>query len=448
MNSLYPNKAFALVRENLQNSVDAEARNIWITFDPAEGIASFVDDGAGIPVPRMNEREYFALMWTTKRGKDLIGSKGIGRLTNIAAAKRVVVETYDGRHRAVFKWFASGGFSRLRKAVPTLTHRGVSLTLHGVRPVVAQDLLGKIEEVATDVFDQWLRQGVTVWHNGSPIKPKEYVGRRKTYRLKAGGELHLYWSRAGQPFGDQGVVLKCRGVRVGERSRFGIDSEEWRNVAGVLHLDHLALTADRDTFDDTPEYRAAIDGAVTKIRAFLARYEGGRRHRLDEMAAQYTKAAREAAERLGINLSLLGPPTPGWGLEAPSSGGGGDGKAEEPRQPPEERTEPRRERKEGEELGFRIIPKNFRLDEDLRPYVEEMSHHSGPAILVNLGHPACPSNKHALSLYIWCCGFVEIVRLGALSTTEELNRDRLLALYRGWLQSWPSELVRYTPGVD
>ena len=114
LSSLYPNRAFALVRENMQNSIDARAKNIWITLRASDGTATFVDDGSGISIARMNEREYFALMWSTKRGKDLIGSKGIGRLTNIAAAKTVIVESHDGRHRALFNWYSTGRFSKRR----------------------------------------------------------------------------------------------------------------------------------------------------------------------------------------------------------------------------------------------------------------------------------------------------------------------------------------------
>ena len=252
LSSLYPNRAFALVRENLQNSIDARAKNVWITLRPSERTATFVDDGSGISVARMNEREYFALMWSTKRGKDLIGSKGIGRLTNIAAAETVIVESHDGRHRALFNWYSTGRFSRRRATAWALDRQGLSLTLQGVHPVVVADLPSKVEDVATDVFDEWLRRGISVWFNGVQVKPKEYLGQRRTFPLKSGGELHLYWNRTGQPPRDQGIGLKCRGVRVGETTRFGIESEEWRNVAGILHLDHLSLTANRDAFFDQP----------------------------------------------------------------------------------------------------------------------------------------------------------------------------------------------------
>jgi hypothetical protein len=448
LNSLYPNKAFALVRENLQNSIDAKARNIWIKFDPAEHKASFVDDGEGIPVARMNEREYFALMWSTKRGRNLIGSKGIGRLTNIAAAKSVFVETNDGHRRATFTWHSNGSFSKHRYAPPTLPHRGLSLTLRGLRSIVAQDLPKKVDEVASDVFDDYLHKGVAVWLNDIQIRPKEYRGQRWKFKLKSGGDLHLYWSRDGQLPEDRGIVMKCRGVRVGPNTRFGIESEEWPNVAGVLHLDHLTLTANRDSFEDTEDFRDSITEAISKVRASLARYEGGRKQRLDEMAEQYTKAALEAAESLGIDLALLGPPGARHGVEAMESGNPGDGHREISGEPAERERPPSRKRKEGDDPGFRLIPRKFEADDELRPYTNDMTYRKGPVIFVNLSHPACPENRFARSFYIWCCAFVEIVKWGGLSSAEDLPRDRLLASYKGWLQRWDPALARFTAGAD
>jgi hypothetical protein len=448
LSSLYPNRAFALIRENLQNSIDAGAKNVWIGLDPTRRIATFTDDGTGISVARMNEREYFALMWSTKRGKDLIGSKGIGRLTNIAAASTVTVETHDGRRGAVFSWYSTGRFSMRRNAIRTLDHRGFSLSLQGVQPAVVADMPAKVEEVATDVFDEWLRRGVSVWFDGSQVKPKEYHGQRRTFKLKPGGELHLYWNRTGQPPRDQGVVLKCRGVRVGETTQFGIESEEWRNVAGILHLDQRSLTANRDAFEETPDFRASRDEAVRKIRAFLASYEGGRRYRMNEMAARYTRAAMEAARNLGIDLSLLGGPAGRQGEETHPASVEGDGVHAGKGEGEERERNRTRRREEGGDPGFRLIPKNFNLDDELRPFADGMSTRRGATIFVNLAHFACPKNKHARSFYIWCCGFAEIVRWGAVSPSVDLSRDRLLPSYQGWLRLWPPDLARYTSGVD
>ena len=91
----------------------------------------------------------------------------------------------------------------------------------------------------------------------------------------------------------------------------------------------------------------------------------------------------------------------------------------------------RKRRKEGEDPGFRLIPKNFQLDDELRPFAGEMSTRTGATIFVNLAHLACPRNRHARSFYIWCCGFAEIVRWGAVSPSDQLSRDRLLASYQG-----------------
>src|SRR2546422_6707947 len=349
LNSLYPNKAFALVRENLQNSIDAGARNIWITFIREERKATFVDDGTGVPIGQMDERHYFGVTWSTKRGKDLIGSKGIGRLTNIASGKSVRVETHDGRNRGVFTWHSTGSFSKHRNATPTLERHGLSLTIRGLHPIVAGDLPAKVEEVAADVFDEWLRQERAVWFNGIQVKTKEYRGKRTTYKLRSGGELHLYWSRDGQDTQDRGVVMKCRGVRVGDRTRFGIDSEEWRNVAGILHLDHLSLTANRDVFEDTPAFRAARDEAETKPRGVPRRHQRRTARGADNVGRRCTDDALGAAHALGINLALLGPPGNRRGLEAPLPAAFGDGEPAR-REPPTEHgtvePSPSRKRKE------------------------------------------------------------------------------------------------------
>jgi hypothetical protein len=41
-----------------------------------------------------------------------------------------------------------------------------------------------------------------------------------------------------------------------------------------------------------------------------------------------------------------------------------------------------------------------------------------------------PENKYALSLYIWCCGLVEILWWGALEGGKQVDRTQLLSLHR------------------
>lgn len=440
LSNLYPNKAFALVRENLQNSIDAGAQRVTIDFDPKARVVTFADDGSGVSTENLNENDYFSLQWSTKRGKDKIGSKGIGRWTNLAAARRVIVESRSPTGQAVFTWHATGSFSRRPNSPTSLRHTGLLLRLEGLTRNVAEELPLKVEDVSTSVFDEYLRQGLEVHFNGRLIRPKEYKGKRHRIPLKQGGTLELYWHREGQSADDRGIVLKCRGVRVGSISHFGIESEEWTNIAGILHLDHLGLIANRDAFEETPAYRAAITEARTKIRSFIAKMEGGRRFRRDQMEDAYTKAARQAALELGLDLSILGVPKTRieqymepQARAVPSS--------EEP-----VHSNPKDSKGEGQQRGFRLRPTDFRKDSNLKEHENDMSWRQGSVILVNIGHPSCPENRFARSLYIWCCGLVEILRWGVLEGGEQLDRGQLLRLYTGWLSAWPRDLARVTAG--
>jgi hypothetical protein len=437
LSELYPNKAFAVVRENIQNSIDAGADHITIDFAPGKREATFADNGSGISIEHLNENEYFSLRWTTKRGKDKIGSKGIGRWTNLAAAKSVVVESRADGEDAIFTWHSNGSFSQRRHAMRLLTHPGLLLRLGQIEVDVAEDLPSKVEEVATNVFDQYLRGGVDLYFNGRLVRPKEYQGKRHEIHLPSGGRLELYWNRRGQLASDRGIALKCHGVRVGPLNRFGIESEEWANIAGVLHLDSVPLTTNRDAFQETSVYKANIAEARGKLRAFIARAEGSRRFRKDRMEDEYTRAAQDAARRLGLDLSILGV--------APLKAEGNPGEPAE-RLARTSRPKKSRPRGEGERRGFRLKPTDFSLDSSLESRKDEMSYRQGSVILINIGHPSCPENRYARSLYIWCCALVEILRWGVLEGGEQLGRAELLKLYTGWLSMWPRELARWTTG--
>jgi hypothetical protein len=460
LNSLYPNKALALARENLQNSIDAGARNVWIMVDPAKREATFTDDGRGVPLAQMNGRQYFALRWSTKRGGNFIGSKGIGRLTNIAAARRVQVWTRDSVGAAGFVWFSSGGYAERSDGEGPLERPGLSLRLEGLRRDVANDLSRQVEAAATGVFDGWLRQGVAVSLNGTLVRPKEYRGRRSTHRLRHGALLEMYWDPAGQPEVDRGVVLKCKGVRVGVAQHLGVDSTGWRCAAGILHLDDFPLTTNREAFEETPALRAVLEEVGARLRAYFAMREGIRSYRRSVMADRYSRAAREAAMNLGIARSLPGVPShaPERGLESRTTPPGPEGPPLAPEFPegtavalPEAHPAPAREivPRDGSLSGtFRLIPLDCRTEPGFEEVVEETSTHRGAAIYVNLGHRACPSNRNARSWYIWCVGFLEMLRWGALGSSAMLEKERAVEAYRRWIESWKPELARYTPGSD
>ena len=460
LNSLYPNRAFALVRENLQNSIDAGAHHVWIAVDPEKREATFTDDGKGVPLTQMNGRQYFALRWSTKRGGDFIGSKGIGRLTNIAAARRVEVWTHDGSGAAGFVWFSSGGYTERPDGTAPFGQPGLSLRLEGLRRDIANDLSHQVEAVATGVFDEWLRQGIAVSLNGVLVRPKEYRGRRSLHRLRHGSLLEMYWDPAGQPEGDRAVVLKCKGVRVGAGQRLGVDSAGWRCAAGILHLDSFALTTNREAFEETPELHAVLEEAGGRLRTYFAVREGIRSYRRNAMADRYTRAAREAAASLGIAHGLPGVPahSPERNPEPETTLPGPDGTIPPPADPaatttaaPDSPRPPERERahRDSNLTGtFRLVPLDFRTEPGFEEVVDETSTHRGAAIYVNLGHRSCPSNRNARSWYIWCVGFLEMLRWGALGSSATLEKDRAVEAYRRWIESWKPELARYTPGSD
>jgi Histidine kinase-, DNA gyrase B-, and HSP90-like ATPase len=443
LSDMYPNRAVALIRENIQNSIDAHAQNVWVRLNKGLRVVSFGDDGRGIPFSQMNEDGYFGLVWSTKKGGQLmIGGKGIGRLTNIAVAKKVLVTDSDGRSDAGFVWYPNGEHETLSSPSP-VGHSGLNLLLEDVNPTVLRDIENKVTEVATDYFDHYLRRGVSVWFDGVRIEPKQFPGVKKTYNLPAGAQLETYWHARGQRQEDVGVVLKCMGVKVSGPTRLGIESSEWRNLAGVLHLDRFRLTSNRDAFEDTTDYRTALQEAGAKVRAILAHYEGGRQKKLDKVASEYTRAAREALRKLNIDLSILGRPFSEESRSREPAGPAAQIKPKGAEFAPEHRASAK---EAGDRPGFRLVPKDFRGDKELEEHVSEMSIHRGPEILVNLGHPACPRNRNSRSYYIWGCCFAEIVRLGSLSASESLDKERFLSIYRGWLQAWSPELVKVTPG--
>lgn len=447
LSEMYPNRAQAILRENLQNSIDSGARNVWINTDSRSGVATFTDDGAGIPLAKMHESAYFGVVWTTKGGTPLIGGKGIGRLTNIAAARRVTVCDNDGRGEASYFWYPDGSHENAAGVTP-MGHHGLSLQLEGLEADIARDIDSKAEGVVSDYFDSYLRTGLQVWLNLQRLQPKQFRGKKRSFLLKSGGLLELFWSPSGQPPADQGIALKCRQVRVRGPVKLGIASDEWRNVAGVLNFDHLALTTNRDDFIDSPDFRSAVEEAAGRVRSFLARHENAKQRQLDKMAERYTKAALHALKELGIELSLFGPGGAGPGFDVGQSGLRSES-SEQRREGGAGASQTGREsHRAGSSPGFHLIPKDFSTDDQLRPFLNEMSVHRGSDVFVNLTHPACPGNRHARSHYIWTCCFAEIVRWGSLGTNEQLDRDRLVEAYRGWLRSWNPDLSRFTPGSD
>jgi|GEM_PF-2624415 len=90
MLKMYKNK-YVLIREAIQNAVDAGAKNIKITI--LSDLIEVEDDGSGMD--RQEIEEYWnTIARTSKRGKSgVIGEFGLGRLTFLLVSDRMFMET-------------------------------------------------------------------------------------------------------------------------------------------------------------------------------------------------------------------------------------------------------------------------------------------------------------------------------------------------------------------
>jgi hypothetical protein len=95
--NLYRN-SITVLGEAISNSWDADARNVWITFDNDNGAFSIKDDGTGMDANDFQKK--FLKIGYTKRAdgrmqtpgkRPFIGAKGIGKLALLSCAERITI---------------------------------------------------------------------------------------------------------------------------------------------------------------------------------------------------------------------------------------------------------------------------------------------------------------------------------------------------------------------
>lgn len=95
--NLYRN-SITVLGEAISNSWDADARNVWITFDNDNAAFSIKDDGTGMNANDFQKK--FLKIGYTKRAKGrmqtpgkrpFIGAKGIGKLALLSCAERITI---------------------------------------------------------------------------------------------------------------------------------------------------------------------------------------------------------------------------------------------------------------------------------------------------------------------------------------------------------------------
>lgn len=100
----------AVLGEVVANSWDADATDVRIQLDPENGLISITDDGSGMSEDDINgkylfvgyERRKNPVGAATESGRQVMGRKGIGKLSLFSIANTVIVETAKDGHKSGF----------------------------------------------------------------------------------------------------------------------------------------------------------------------------------------------------------------------------------------------------------------------------------------------------------------------------------------------------------
>jgi hypothetical protein len=95
--NLYRN-SITVLGEAISNSWDADAKNVWITFDNDIGAFSIKDDGTGMDANDF-QKKFLKIGYTKRAGgrmqtpgkRPFIGAKGIGKLALLSCAERITI---------------------------------------------------------------------------------------------------------------------------------------------------------------------------------------------------------------------------------------------------------------------------------------------------------------------------------------------------------------------
>ena len=454
---LYSDKAKAFAHENLQNSLDAGAKVVNIDIDPGTRRINWEDNGTGVPLSLMTRESYFTFPFTTKGGGAFIGNKGIGRLINQAVAGETHIESRHKGQVGRFCWFESGSWKELdvKPGKGEQRPHGFSLELRNVHGDLFKSLPNRIRDAACVHFADHIRKNeVHVFLNGKELKPHEYVGKRRSFRLKHGAALELFYKENGQPEDDIGIVRKCRGVRVDAKpSTLNVRTGDpiWKNVAGVLHLDNFILNTNREEFVVNSKLESVQEQARAIMFTYMAEIEGTRFIKGDRHSDLLTQAARKAAKELGMAVA--------W-VQARKPPHKDDVEKERRILSKVKRHKPRRgkdraganadtntSRKStvGPDFGFNVHAADFRYVDDLKDVAGEMTTLLGSTVFINTGLPGYPKAPAAQPFYEWYAvltGLIKAGTLGDLTQDGVVQEARLVSVLEGWALMRPASLSK------
>lgn len=246
----YSHLAHGLLRESIQNAIDAQASKIWIEYDEEENRFRARDNGRGMD--REEFQDFFIIAESRKDPSRHIGQYGWGKIPYIKAGEYAVIETKHGDHLAAMRW---QDLEYWPVETRELDHDGTLVEIRHVYDHVAEDL--NPAEMRREIRRTWssaLQKGmITIFVNGAKVRPRR---RESLYKrdidLDLAGKRHLqgglFYAKEDLSEGEAGVAVNVLGQTV-KRTYFGISHPRRHRVFGHVDADFLSTSKTSDHSD-------------------------------------------------------------------------------------------------------------------------------------------------------------------------------------------------------
>lgn len=266
----------AAIEELIQNSVDAEAKNI-IIHTGKKGI-SFFDDGIGMNKKRIEAfctqgTKYKIINKFTKKGKKVMGNKGIGRYAIFKLTEQCTCNTRTLEHppNECSSWeldihgFVVGKTLTIIPKICTFNtgtrYVMTKLTSDGVL------LTKRLKELKDRIIRNWNLEEYSIYINDERLKPEDIKYEKGFFeeynRSVSGvyitGKIGLVTKEGNT----SGILIKVNGRGVGNPKNF-IDSKYtsfYSRIRGMLNIDAFSniINVGRNGFIETEEKYQVVD---------------------------------------------------------------------------------------------------------------------------------------------------------------------------------------------
>jgi hypothetical protein len=440
----HPSIAKGLVKEAMDNALDAGADEVRWTYFPEFSRLVIEDNGAGMDWQA--QKAFFTIFGTTKRGSGThdIGQFGFGKGLYMISGQAIQIETRTKGSASTLKWnrINPGKFSERDDC--EIRQPGSRFTIHNVGGDVRDELLRKLPDYVREYYNPQLGR-VSVVLNGRRVAP--LVHGQKPFRVKvrfrepAGGKRHettlnLWWVERGLPAEHQGIGLTI-GKSTAIREKLGMNWEEWNNMMGEVPADFLRdlVRVDKSSLVNSPlveAFRAELRKKVSQFRLKHLKREPVTKAHWNEVSRSLTSLLRSINSEIPKQSGPLGLEEL---LDDPS--------AEEPEEPePSGEDRPRPKKKRG---GIRV---DIRFKQEELP--QRMAELQEKLLVIWANHPAFErvkklkpldndptraqvSNDSGVLYHLISSAYFEFVRAGLIPAT---STHETLETYEKYMSKW------------